>query len=59
MDIDLPAIRRVAAEKGVAALSKEGGVPYTTLRSMEERDWSHRSIDNLVKLTDAARKLDV
>lgn len=58
MQIDLETIRRIAAsEKGVVALARESGLPYTTLRSMAERDWTHKSVERLAKLSEAAQRL--
>lgn len=58
MQIDLETIRKIAAtEKGVAALARESGIPYTTLRSMAERDWTHKSVVSLVRLSEAAHRI--
>lgn len=35
----------------VMSLSKESGVPYTTIRSMIERNLKNASIDNVIKVT--------
>lgn len=43
---------RLMEERGLNAmsLSKESGVPYTTIRSMIERDLTNASIDNVIKI---------
>ncbi|AZS17415.1 helix-turn-helix domain-containing protein [Paenibacillus lutimineralis] len=43
---------KVIEEEGynVMSLSKASGVPYTTIRSMIERDLSNASIDNVLKI---------
>lgn len=43
---------KVIEDKGynVMSLSKASGVPYTTIRSMVERDLSNASIDNVLKI---------
>lgn len=43
---------KVIDDKGfnVMSLSKASGVPYTTIRSMIERDLSNASIDNVLKI---------
>ncbi|MFC4305749.1 helix-turn-helix domain-containing protein [Cohnella boryungensis] len=43
-------LSKVIAEKGFnnMSLAKASGVPYTTIRSMIERDLSNASIDNLL-----------
>jgi transcriptional regulator with XRE-family HTH domain len=43
---------RIIEEKGfnVMSLSKTSGVPYTTIRSMIERDLVNASIDNVLKI---------
>lgn len=42
----------VMEQKGynVMSLSKASGVPYTTIRSMIERDLANASIDNVLKI---------
>lgn len=44
---------RYALEHGVAELSRVSGVPYTTLREMQERGWSSRSTEILEALEQA------
>ena len=43
---------KVIEEKGynIMSLSRESGVPYTTIRSMIERNLTNASIDNVIKI---------
>jgi len=45
-------LEKIIKEKGytIASLSKESGVPYTTIRSMIERNLKNASIDNVIKI---------
>jgi repressor LexA len=45
-------LKNIIEEKGysVMSLSRESGVPYTTIRSMIERDLTNASIDNVIKI---------
>ena len=45
-------LEKIIFDKGhtVASLSKESGVPYTTIKSMIERDLKNASIDNVLKI---------
>lgn len=45
-------LEKIIFNKGhtVASLSKESGVPYTTIKSMIERDLKNASIDNVLKI---------
>ncbi|OAT74526.1 helix-turn-helix domain-containing protein [Parageobacillus thermoglucosidasius] len=45
-------LKKIIEEKGynIMSLSRESGVPYTTIRSMIERDLTNASIDNVIKI---------
>ncbi|MCX8045754.1 MAG: XRE family transcriptional regulator [Anoxybacillus gonensis] len=45
-------LKKIIDEKGynIMSLSKESGVPYTTIRSMIERDLTNASIDNVIRI---------
>lgn len=45
-------LKKVMEKKGYNArsLSKDSGVPYTTIRSMIERNLHNASIDNVIKI---------
>lgn len=45
-------LKNIIEEKGysVMRLSRESGVPYTTIRSMIERNLTNASIDNVIKI---------
>src|SRR5690606_36925580 len=45
-------LKNIIEEKGysVMSLSRESGVPYTTIRSMIERNLTNASIDNVIKI---------
>ena len=48
-------ISSYANEVGEARLSKESGVPYTTIRSLVQRKFRNRYFNNLLKLDAAAK----
>lgn len=51
-------IRAVASRKGgLMDLSREAGVPYTTVHSFHQRDWSHKNLEVIEKLTAAADRI--
>lgn len=45
-------LKKIMEKKGFnpSSLSKESGVPYTTIRSMIERNLNNASIDNVIKI---------
>ncbi|MFS0822131.1 helix-turn-helix domain-containing protein [Bacillus sp. 1P02SD] len=47
-------LTKVMEEKGYnpSSLSKASGVPYTTIRSMIERNLDNASVDNVIKICD-------
>jgi hypothetical protein len=49
-------IRRVHAEIGTAEFSRLSGVPYTTLKDCEARNFVGPSIETLQKLAGAAER---
>jgi sugar phosphate isomerase/epimerase len=51
-------VKRAADAKGLRALADESGVKYTTIKSFHDRDWSHKNLEVLRKLADAARRLN-
>lgn len=46
-------LTKLITDKGytIMSLSKRSGVPYTTIRSMIERDLTNASIDNVIKIS--------
>jgi hypothetical protein len=50
-------IRRAADAHGLAELAREADVPYTTVHSFAERQWSHKNLEVLEKLSAAAGRL--
>lgn len=54
----LARIRAVANRKGgLAELSREAEVPYTTIHSFHQRDWQHKNLEVIEKLTAAADRI--
>jgi precorrin-6B methylase 1 len=54
----LQRIRTVADRKGgLAILAREADVPYTTVHSFSERDWSHKNLEVIEKLVAAADRI--
>lgn len=54
----LQRIRTVADRKGgLAELAREADVPYTTVHSFSERDWSHKNLEVVEKLVAAADRI--
>jgi hypothetical protein len=53
----IEAIKQAADVHGVSALAREAGVPYTTVKSFSDRNWSHKNLDLLDKLAEAATRL--
>lgn len=51
---NLDRIRRVHEKIGTAELARISGVPYTTVRECEMRDFGFKPLDTLEKLTAAA-----
>lgn len=51
----LSSIKVLADEIGLAELAREAGVPYTTLRSFAERDWSHKNLEMVERLANVVR----
>jgi precorrin-6B methylase 1 len=52
-------IRRIGARKGgLAELAREADVPYTTVHSFSERDWSHKNLTVIEKLVAAAERIE-
>lgn len=52
-------IRRVAEAKGgLARIAAEADVPYTTVHSFQQRDWSHKNIEVIEKLAAAAERIE-
>jgi nucleoside phosphorylase len=50
-------IEKAADAHGIGALAREAGVPYTTVKSFSDRNWSHKNLDMLDKLANAAVRL--
>jgi hypothetical protein len=50
-------IRQAANLHGVGVLAREAGVPYTTVKSFSDRNWSHKNLDLIDKLVGAAGRL--
>lgn len=52
-------IRRVAgARGGMARLAQEAEVPYTTVHSFSQRNWSHKNLEVIEKLAAAAERIE-
>jgi precorrin-6B methylase 1 len=52
-------IRNVGRRKGgLALLAQESGVPYTTVHSFAQRDWSHKNLEVIEKLVAAAERIE-
>ena len=51
-------IRKVAGRKnGLADLAHEAGVPYTTVHSFAQRNWTHKNLEVIEKLAEAAARI--
>jgi len=51
-------IRQVTKEKGsLAELARESGVPYSTVHSFADRDWTHKNLEVIEKLAAAAQRI--
>jgi hypothetical protein len=55
----LQEVRWAAEQVGIAELAREADVPYTTVKSCADRDWSNKNLDVLVKLEAAADRIRV
>lgn len=53
----IKAVRLTADRVGFAKLALEAGVPLTTVRSFAGRNWSHKNLETLEKLAQAAQRL--
>jgi hypothetical protein len=42
---------------GIARLAEESGLPYSSVHSFARRGWRHRSLDFLVRLSQAAERI--
>lgn len=59
LQASIETLRRIGdAPNGLAELSREAGVPYTTVKSFRDRGWSNKSLDVLSKLLPAALRLE-
>lgn len=54
----LEAVRKTAERVGLAEFARAADVPYTTVKSFSDRGWSHKNLEVLQKLADAASRLD-
>lgn len=50
-------VRKAAETFGLPALSRESGVPYTTVKSYADRDWSHKGLDVFSALARASGRM--
>lgn len=50
-------IREAAETVNLAEFAREAGVPYTTVHAFRERNWSHKNLAVIDKLTVAARRI--
>ncbi len=50
-------IRTAAETYGLAALARDADVPYTTVKSFADRDWSHKNLDVVRALGRSALRL--
>lgn len=54
----LERVRVVADRKGgLAKLAQEAGVPYSTVHSFSQRNWSHKNLEVIEKLAAAAERI--
>lgn len=54
----LARVQAVAARKGgLAELAREADVPYTTVHSFSDRNWSHKNLEVIEKLVAAADRI--
>jgi hypothetical protein len=54
----IESIRQAAGKAGLVELAREAGVPYTTVHSFSNRQWSHKNLDVLEKLAGAAQRIN-
>lgn len=57
MERAIARIREMADRRGLAELSREAGVPYSTVHSFAQRAWSNKNLEVLQKLSAAAERL--
>jgi len=50
-------VRKAAETQGLAALAREAGVPYTSLKSFSDRGWTNKHLLMLQRLDSAACRL--
>ncbi|WP_292229393.1 hypothetical protein [Brevundimonas sp.] len=53
----IPNIKAAAEAHGLAALAREAGVPYTTVKSFSDRNWTHKNLEIITALNGAAVRL--
>lgn len=57
IELAIEDVRKAAEANGLAALARESGVPYTTVKSFADRDWGHKNLDVVRQLAAASRRL--
>lgn len=50
-------VKAAAQTYGLSALAREADLPYTTVKSFADRDWSHKNLDTVRALIGAADRL--
>ncbi|WP_374387173.1 hypothetical protein [Brevundimonas sp.] len=50
-------VKTAAETHGLAALARAADLPYTTVKSFSDRDWSHKNLETIRALNSAAEKL--
>ena len=59
IELALQRIRTVADRKGgLVKLAQEADVPYTTVHSFSQRNWSHKNLEVIEKLAAAAERIE-
>jgi lambda repressor-like predicted transcriptional regulator len=55
---EIESIRQAVKAASLADLAREAGVPYTTVHSFAEREWTHKNLETFEKLASAARRIN-
>lgn len=58
IDSTIAAVAETAKRVGLGVLAAEAGVPYTTVKSFSDRDWSHKSLSVIKALAAASDRLN-
>ena len=57
IDTAISNVRAAAQAHGLAELARAAGLPYTTVKSFADRDWSHKNLETIRALNAAADRL--